>query len=929
MKKEFNIITILAAVVFFSGLLVIAGWTINSSGMKTFGLGGVEMKPNAAFCFILGGIALFFLQKDDKPADNLAVRISASCISVLGLLTIIEYIFSVNLKIDMALFREAPGAFGTPFHPGRMAPTTAFNFFLTGIILFLLSFKNKQCKIFALSLLLIAALVTFIEFSSYLVKFSELIWLKGLTKMPINTSILFILLLLGLSIFALKYKGDVLSSEFKALYAFILIFVLILSSSLNLFSGIKSLNSAFNLVEHTQVVKNEIANLKAFLYEIVSNERGYLISGDKEFLLKRDEKIENIREKLKEIAELVSDNPVQVTKFTELREDVVERLKFSDLLIDTYKEKDPLMAVEILKGKMKESLLICHKIDSINEEMFFTEEKLLQERKRYAEANISHAIKMLNVNIGLIFLILTGVLLTFKRDITGRKKAEEKLKKINEELYKARQEAENANKAKSEFLANMSHEIRTPMNAVLGYTELLASTGLSRAQAEYVSAIRASGKSLLTLINDILDLSKVEAGKLELEFDYVDTFFFFNEFEKIFAHKTAEKNIGFRVEIASGVPAGIYIDESRLRQIVFNLVGNAVKFTSEGYVRLKVNIENPKNIKFKEDKTMDVADLVIEVEDTGPGISKELQEAIFKPFVQGNEVGTKGGTGLGLTITKRLVELMNGTISLKSELGEGTTFIVKIPEIFYITDFTGPVSGKDIKPSEIKFHEAILLIADDVEHNRKFIKDALKDTAIRVIEANNGLAAYELAVKYRPDVIIADIKMPELDGFGLLERIKSDPELEHIPIIAYSASVMKEQQERIYNSKFSGLLIKPVRISELYLELTKILKHEKTESQAEVATEVVQEKITDMAGLIQKLETDFFEIWKTFQVRQPLKEIREFGEKLSSLGKEHNSLLLSDYGKELVMAADTFNIEAILKLIGKYKVIIEILKKNE
>ena len=509
-------------------------------------------------------------------------------------------------------------------------------------------------------------------------------------------------------------------------------------------------------------------------------------------------------------------------------------------------------------------------------------------------------------------------------DITSIRQAEA-------DIISARNEAENANNAKSEFLANMSHEIRTPMNAVLGYTELLGNTLVDQVQKDYINSIKSSGRSLLTLINDILDLSKIEAGKLELEYDFIDTYSFFSEFEKIFSLKVSEKNLKFILDILSGTPHGIYIDEARVRQIVFNLIGNAIKFTSTGHIILKVYTENPKLVNYSKEKSEELIDLIIEVIDTGIGISKELQEAIFEPFVQERDYKHYGGTGLGLAITRRLTVLMNGTINLKSEIGKGTTFTIRIPEITYKRDFSGTNIDIQIDPAEIIFEEAVILIADDVEHNRSYLKDALKNTNLKIIEAEDGFDAYQLAKKLVPDLIIADIRMPKLDGFQLLKKLKTNIKLKHIPVIAYSASVLKAQKERIHNSAFEGLLIKPVKVAELYLELMNILPFKSTslsEPEKPLSKVDLIGEINDLPALINILDTRLYATWKTFAVTQPIGGIRDFGRNLVQLGTDHNSSIIKDYGRELIIAADSYNIEAMLKLIGKYPGIIENLKDS-
>jgi CheY-like chemotaxis protein len=452
-----------------------------------------------------------------------------------------------------------------------------------------------------------------------------------------------------------------------------------------------------------------------------------------------------------------------------------------------------------------------------------------------------------------------------------------------------------------------------------------------KTQRDYIESIKSSGRSLLTLINDILDLSKIEAGKLELQFEFVNSQSFFSEFERIFSLRLSEKGLKFILEISSGTPAGIYIDDARLRQIILNLIGNAVKFTEKGSIKLKVYTENPQIINYSKGKAEEFIDLIIEVTDTGIGISKEMQEEVFNPFVQGQGQNVKkyGGTGLGLAITLRLVQLMNGTIDLVSQLNKGSSFKIKIPEVSYLRDFEKRTEEIQLDTADILFEKATIIVTDDVEHNRKYLIDALRKTNIKIVEAEDGQQALSLAKRIIPDLIITDIRMPILDGFDLLNKLKSDDLLKHIPVIAYSASVMKAQKDRIRESKFAGLLIKPVQVTELYLELMNYLPYKSTKTtgpeQSEPEINSTKE-ISDLPGLIHSLDTQFKDVWMTFGIRQPIDEIMDFGNQLVMLGKNHSAAIITGYGEELVTAADSFNIEAILNLLRKYPGIIELLK---
>ncbi|MCP4155613.1 MAG: response regulator, partial [bacterium] len=386
-------------------------------------------------------------------------------------------------------------------------------------------------------------------------------------------------------------------------------------------------------------------------------------------------------------------------------------------------------------------------------------------------------------------------------------------KKQSEALRIAKDAAEEANKAKSEFLANMSHEIRTPMNAILGFTELLDEVITEKQQKEYLKAISAGGKTLLSLINDILDLSKIEAGKLEIQNSAFNPLAAFTEIKQIFTQKVKDKGLNLYMEIDPLLPEGLIMDEVRLRQILFNLVGNAVKFTETGYIKLDVR----KRYKKEDHSTMD---LIFSVEDTGMGIPEEQQEIIFEAFKQqkGQSEYKYGGTGLGLSITRRLVEMLGGEISLESEVGKGSIFKVEFGDVDVASIKSETSKNQFTAKADVNFEKATVLVVDDIYINRELIKGFLNAYALSIIEAENGEEALQLAGMRRPQLILMDLKMPVMDGYEATRRLKGDDRLKSIQVVVLTASVMKNQECEAKTIGCDKKKKKPVNKAELLTE---------------------------------------------------------------------------------------------------------------
>jgi len=699
-----------------------------------------------------------------------------------------------------------------------------------------------------------------------------------------------------------------------ALIALAMIVYGVVTSSLNTRDNVRDTSR----VAHTRDVLLALQDTLRCMLDLETGQREFVIIGDESYLEPYHAALKKVDAQVTALSQLTRDNASQQLRIGMIKEVISQRKKSLAVALDTRRKDGLNAAIEQVKngGGREQMLRLRQLIDEMKqEELLLLDKRQLKLTESLTRTNrtvvISGSVAIAAGMVGAVLLLL----FLSARDREEHQKMQ-------------REKAESADRAKSDFLAMMSHEIRTPMNAILGFGELLLDAVETPRQKHFAAAIVSSGNALLSLINDILDLSKIEAGKLSLHREVVVISKFAENLQTLFSFRAMEKGIRYTIEVSPDVPALLTFDSMRLRQVLVNLIGNAIKFTNQGSVTVFIRAEPV--------TTDNLVMLDVEVADTGIGIPEEFLPEIFRPFYQidSRQARQFQGTGLGLSISHRLVEAMSGTITAESEFGKGSVFRVSLPTHYSRLSQENLVAEQESSQAAVDFNQlqpSRILIVDDEPLNRELIRNYLAGTRHEVIEAENGEQAVAKCLLIRPDVVLMDIRMPSMDGREALAKLRGNEETRHIPLIAVTASSLLNSQLEL-KSIFDGFTDKPISRASLFHELFKFIPAAKPAAPApeeSPPTENLPAATSNRSLLCEALDALHQTEWPNLVKLVPAQGTMKFAAQLADLAAQHSCSLLADHAAQLMNSAQAMDLNESGRLLRSFPQVIAEIRTSD
>ncbi len=681
--------------------------------------------------------------------------------------------------------------------------------------------------------------------------------------------------------------------------------MLILLTSLISVRSTNALRDSIVMVHRTRDVKDAINDFGRLQSESETYNLLYLISGSTDHLSlyrERQRDVDQAQEKIRQLTQ--NDSVAQKDNFERLvalralmseRDETAIDLKDRAIRYDT-------SARIVATVREDRRTAIVDGMRSVMAQMIAAENIVLQQRTRQRDAMVKQTNATVLTSNG---LALVAGILGF---MAIRRAQGESEKALRTELKST--QASRASEEKSAFLANMSHEIRTPMNAILGFTQLLSESVTAPVQRDWVQAIRKSGQLLLSLINNVLDLSKIEAGKLQFNLQPTDLRQLTEETIELFSTQAADKGIGLTAEINESALITVDIDAQRMGQVMMNLVGNAVKYTEQGGVVLRLSATLSVDERY--------CDLRLLVSDSGVGIAEEQRGRIFEPFHQADSPDGKyrQGTGLGLSITRRLVEMMDGRISVESELCKGSSFLVDIPRLKLSAD-PAPIASADEGPIDFnRLPPLKILVVDDIDWNAQVAQGYLGRSHHSVYVASDGIEGVAATKSIRPDVVLMDLRMPRLNGFDARNQIRALPDLQATAIVAVTASGLGSDVKPL-RAMFDGYIRKPYTPLDLFVTLEALFGAKPAARNIPVAAASLDLlPLTITADLQQQWQSLRGEALVEVRRSMRMREIASFAQELCVLGSNMQWPRLLGYADLLADSVRRFDVVAVKNLLN-------------